>query len=197
MPNEEFSIYVSVTDKAGNSNYDTIEIKVRSSEPVLKIEGIQALGGGEPEAGGQITYIATISNSGLVDAENVQLNAQLCRNVACTSPTSVNATTTMDILAESSTQFSFLFDLSDIQVGQYYIMLDRNSTGFNEENIDDDSWHISDGVELGVMNVDVRSPSVDDDENTDIIAYILIIGLVIIGLYLTKGRSGRRPGAPF
>jgi hypothetical protein len=47
------------------------------------------------------------------------------------------------------------------------------------------------------MNVDVRSPSVDDDENTDIIAYILIIGLVIIGLYLTKGRSGRRPGAPF
>jgi len=197
MPNEEFSIYVSVTDKAGNSNYDTIEIKVRSSEPVLKIEGIQALGGGEPEAGGQITYIATISNSGLVDAENVQLNAQLCRNVACTSPTSVNATTTMDILAESSTQFSFLFDLSDIQVGQYYIMLDINSTGFNEENIDDDSWHISDGVELGVMNVDVRSPSVDDDENTDIIAYILIIGLVIIGLYLTKGRSGRRPGAPF
>ena len=196
MPNEEFSIYVSVTDKAGNS-YDTIEIKVRSSEPVLKIEGIQALGGGEPEAGGQITYIATISNSGLVDAENVQLNAQLCRDVDCNSPTSVNATTTMDIPAESSTQFSFLFDLSDIQVDQYYIMLDINSTGFDEENIDDGSWHISDGVEQGVMNVDVRSPSVDDDENTDIIAYILIIGLVIIGLYLTKGRSGRRPGAPF
>ena len=87
MPNEEFSIYVSVTDKAGNS-YDTIEIKVRSSEPVLKIEGIQALGGGEPEAGGQITYIATISNSGLVDAENVQLNAQLCRDVDCNSPAS-------------------------------------------------------------------------------------------------------------
>ena len=196
IPNEEFSIYVSVTDKAGNS-YDTIEIKVRSSEPVLKIEGIQALGGGEPEAGGQITYIATISNSGLVDAENVQLNAQLCRDVDCNSPTSVNATTTMDIPAESSTQFSFLFDLSDIQVDQYYIMLDINSTGFDEENIDDGSWHISDGVEQGVMNVDVRSPSVDDDENTDIIAYILIIGLVIIGLYLTKGRSGRRPGAPF
>ena len=199
MSNEEFSIYVSVTDKAGNS-YDTtvpIEIKIQSSEPVLKIDGLVSKSGGEPEAGGQLTYIATISNSGLVDAENVQLNAELCKDVSCNTPTSVNAMTTMDIPAESSQQFSFLFDFSDIDVDQYYIMLDINSTGFNEENIDDDSWHISDGVEQGVMNVDVRSPSVDDDENTDIIAYILIIGLVIIGLYLTKGRSGRRPGAPF
>ena len=199
MSNEEFSIYVSVTDKAGNS-YDTtvpIEIKIQSSEPVLKIDGLESKSGGEPEAGGQLTYIATISNSGLVDAENVQLNAELCKDVSCNTPTSVNAMTTMDIPAESSQQFSFLFDFSDIDVDQYYIMLDINSTGFNEENIDDDSWHISDGVEQGVMNVDVRSPSVDDDENTDIIAYILIIGLVIIGLYLTKGRSGRRPGAPF
>ena len=196
LSNEEFSIYVSVTDKVENS-YDTIEIKVQSSEPVLKIEQLEAESGGEPEAGGQITYLAVISNSGLVDAENVQLNAELCRDVNCNSPTSVNAMTTMDISAESSQLFSFLFDLSDISVDQYYIMLEINSTGFNEENIDDDSWHISDGVEQGVMNVDVRSPSVDDDENTDIIAYILIIGLVIIGLYLTKGRSGRRPGAPF
>ena len=196
VPNEEFSIYVTVSDKIGNS-YDVIEINIQSSEPILKIEGIQALGGGEPEAGGQITYIATLSNSGLVDASNVELNAVLCKDVDCNTPTSVDATTTMDILAESSTQFSFLFDLSDIEVDQYYIMLEINSTGFNEENIDDDSWHISDGVEQGVMNVDVRSPSLDDDENTDIIAYILVIGLVLIGLYLTKGRSGRRPGAPF
>ena len=113
------------------------------------------------------------------------------------NPTSVDAVTTMDILAQSSTQFSFLFDLSDIEVGPYYIMLEINSTGFNDENIDDDSWHISDGVEQGVMNVDVRSPSVSDDENTDIIAWILVAGLILIGLYLTKGRSGRRPGAPF
>lgn len=199
MSNEEFSIYVSVTDKAGNS-YDTtvpIEIKIQSSEPVLKIDGLESKSGGEPEAGGQLTYIATISNSGLVDAENVQLNAELCKDVSCNTPTSVNAMTTMDIPAGSSQQFSFLFDFSDIDVDQYYIMLEINSTGFNEENIDDDSWHVSDGVEQGVKNVDVRSPSVDDDENTDIIAYILIIGLVIIGLYLTKGRSGRRPGAPF
>ena len=47
------------------------------------------------------------------------------------------------------------------------------------------------------MNVDVRSPSVSADENTDIIAWILVAGLILIGLYLTKGRSGRRPGAPF
>ena len=162
----------------------------------MKIESLQALGGGEPEAGGQITYIATISNDGLVDAKNVELNSILCEDALCASPTSVAATTTMDISAKTSTQFSFLFDLSDIDVGPYFIMLDINSTGFNEENIDDDSWHISDGVEQGVMNVDVRSPAVTDDENTDIIAYILVIALVLIGLYLTKGRS-RRPGAPF
>ncbi len=193
--NEEFSIYVSVKDKVGNS-YEVIEINIQSSEPVLKIESLQALGGGEPEAGGQITYIATISNDGLVDAKNVELNSILCEDALCASPTSVAATTTMDISAKTSTQFSFLFDLSDIDVGPYFIMLDINSTGFNEENIDDNSWHISDGVVLGVMNVDVRSPAVTDDENTDIIAYILVIALVLIGLYLTKGRS-RRPGAPF
>ena len=193
--NEEFSIYVSVTDKVGNS-YEVIELNVQSSEPVLKIESLQAYGGGEPEAGGQITYIATISNSGLVDAESVELNAALCNDATCDNPTSVDATATMDISAESSTQFSFLFDLSDIEVGAYYIILEINSTGFNEENIDDNSWHISDGVKQGVMNVDVRSPAVTDDENTDIIAYILVIALVLIGLYLTKGRS-RRPGAPF
>ena len=193
--NEEFSIYVSVTDKVGNS-YEVIELNVQSSEPVLKIESLQAYGGGEPEAGGQITYIATISNSGLVDAESVELNAALCNDATCDNPTSVDSTATMDISAESSMQFSFLFDLSDIEVGAYYIILEINSTGFNEENIDDNSWHISDGVKQGVMNVDVRSPAVTDDENTDIIAYILVIALVLIGLYLTKGRS-RRPGAPF
>jgi uncharacterized repeat protein (TIGR01451 family) len=193
--NEEFSIYVSVTDKVNNS-YEVIEINIQSSEPVLRIESLQAYGGGEPEAGGQITYIATLSNDGLVDAKNVELNSILCADALCASPTSVTARTIMDISAKTSTQFSFLFDLSDIDVGPYFIMLDINSTGFNEENIDDDSWHISDGVEQGVMNVDVRSPAVTDDENTDIIAYILVIALVLIGLYLTKGRS-RRPGAPF
>jgi uncharacterized repeat protein (TIGR01451 family) len=193
--NEEFSIYVSVTDKVNNS-YEVIEINIQSSEPVLRIESLQAYGGGEPEAGGQITYIATLSNDGLVDAKNVELNSILCADALCASPTSVTARTIMDISAKTSTQFSFLFDLSDIDVGPYFIMLDINSTGFNEENIDDGSWHISDGVEQGVMNVDVRSPAVTDDENTDIIAYILVIALVLIGLYLTKGRS-RRPGAPF
>ncbi len=195
LSNEEFSIYVSVTDKVGNS-YDVIEINVQSSEPVLKIESLQALAGGEPEAGGQITYIATISNDGLVDASNVELNSILCADALCANPTSVSASTTMDIAAKSSTQFSFLFDLADITVGPYFIMLDINSTGFNEDNIDDDSWHISDGLELGVMNVDVRSPAVTDSENTDVIAWVLVIGLFLIILYLTKGRS-RRPGAPF
>ena len=193
--NEEFSIYVTATDKAGNS-YETIEINIRSSEPILKIEGAQALGGGEPEAGGQITYIATVSNTGLVEAKQVQLNATLCNDVSCNNPTSVSTVTTMDIGAESTMQFSFLFDLSDITVGPYYLVMDINSSIFGEDNINDDSWHVSDGIFIGSWNIDVRSPAANDDEGTDIIAPILIVILVGIFAFLTKGRS-RRPGAPF
>ena len=191
----EFSIYVTVTDKVGNS-YETIVINVQSSEPILRIIGVQALGGGEPEAGGQVTYIATIENEGLVEANQVQLNATLCEDANCANPTSVSTVTTMDISEKSSKQFSFLFDLSDITVGPYYLVLEINASGFNENNIDDDSWNLVDDVETGVMNIDVRSPAAGDDENTDIIAPLLVILLIIIGLYLTKGRS-RRPGAPF
>jgi len=139
---DQFSIYVSVTDKVGNS-YETIVINVISSEPSLKIENLQPLGGGEPQAGGQITYIATISNSGLVDAKQVQLNATFCNDVNCEDPTSVSAVTIMDISAESEMQVSFLFDLSDIKVGPYYIVLDINASIFGEENIDDNSWNAS------------------------------------------------------
>jgi len=102
----------------------------------------------------------------------------------------------MDISAESEMQFSFLFDLSDITVGPYYLVLEINASVFGEENINDGSWNEVDGVLIGTMNVDVRSPAVTDDEGTDIIAPILIIILVGIIAYLTKGRS-RRPGAPF
>ena len=193
--NEEFSIYVTATDKAGNS-YETIEINIRSSEPILKIDGAQPLGGGEPEAGGQITYIATVSNTGLVEAKQVQLNATLCKDVSCNNPTSVSTVTTMDIGAESSMQFSFLFDLSDITVGAYYLVMDINSSIFGEDNINDDSWHNSDGIFIGSKNIDVRSPAANDDEGTEIIAPILIVILVGIFVFLTKGRS-RRPGAPF
>ena len=193
--NDKFSIYVTVTDKVDNS-YETIVINIQSSEPILKVEGVQALGGGEPESGGMITYIATISNQGLVEAKKVQLNATLCNDVSCESPTSVSATTIMDISAESEMQFSFLFDLSDITVGPYYLVLDINASIFGEENINDDSWHNVDDIQIGSKNIDVRSPAAGDDENTDIIAPLLVVGLIAIGLYLTKGRS-RRPGAPF
>ena len=102
----------------------------------------------------------------------------------------------MDIDAESSMQFSFLFDLSDITVGPYYLVMDINGSIFGEENIDDNSWHVSDGVYGGAWNIDVRSPSTNDDESTDILAPLLVIVLILFALYLTKGRS-RRPGAPF
>ena len=89
-----------------------------------------------------------------------------------------------------------MFDLSDITVGPYYLVLDINASVFGEENINDNSWNEVDGILIGTMNVDVRSPAVGDDENTDIIPYVLVIGLILVGWYLTKGRS-RRPGAPF
>ena len=74
--------------------------------------------------------------------------------------------------------------------------MDINSSIFGEDNINDDSWHNSDGIFIGSKNIDVRSPAANDDEGTEIIAPILIVILVGIFAFLTKGRS-RRPGAPF
>jgi hypothetical protein len=192
---EEFTIYVTPTDKAGNT-YEIIEIDIMSSHPILKIEKVQARGGGEPVAGGQITYVATVSNDGLVDAEQVELLATLCNDVACNNPTSVSALTVLDVNAQSDTLFSFLFDLSDISTAPYYLVLEINSSVFGEENVDDSHWNEVDGLMIGSKNVDVRSPAVSDDESTDWIPYLLIAGLAIIILYLTKSKS-RRPGAPF
>ena len=98
--------------------------------------------------------------------------------------------------AQSETLFSFLFDLSDITTAPYYLVLEINSSVFGEENVDDSNWNEVDGIMIGSKNVDVRSPAVSDDESTDWIPYLLIAGLVIIVLYLTKSKS-RRPGAPF
>jgi hypothetical protein len=167
-----------------------------SSHPILKVENVQSLGGGEPVAGGQITYIATVSNDGLVDAEQVELLATLCNDVACDNPTSVSELTVLDVSSQSDTLFSFLFDLSDISTGPYYLVLEINSSVFGEENVDDTHWNQVDGIMIGSKNVDVRSPAVSDDENTDWIPYLLVAGLIIIGFYLTKSKS-RRPGAPF
>jgi uncharacterized repeat protein (TIGR01451 family) len=167
-----------------------------SSHPILKVENVQSLGGGEPVAGGQITYVATVSNDGLVDAEQVELVATLCNDVSCDNPTSVSALTILDVSAQSETLFSFLFDLSDITTAPYYLVLEINSSVFGEENVDDSNWNEVDGIMIGSKNVDVRSPAVSDDESTDWIPYLLIAGLVIIVLYLTKSKS-RRPGAPF
>ena len=192
---EQFTIYVTPTDKAGNT-YENIEINIMSSHPILKVENVQPLGGGEPVAGGQITYVATVSNDGLVDAEQVELVATLCNDVACNNPTSVSALTILDVSAQSETLFSFLFDLSDITTAPYYLVLEINSSVFGEENVDDSNWNEVDGIMIGSKNVDVRSPAVSDDESTDWIPYLLIAGLVIIVLYLTKSKS-RRPGAPF
>ena len=180
---EDFTIYVSVTDKV-NGTYDTIEINVRTSEPVLKILDFATSSGdaGQVETGTKVNYLVTVENSGLVDASLVQVNATLCEDIHCAEPTDVSAIAIKDVPAGTSVSFSLVIDLSDVVIGPYYINFDINSSGFNSVE------------EFPAKNVDVRSPSVDG--TTDWIGWLLGAMLLIAAFLLTKTRS-RRPNAPF
>jgi hypothetical protein len=180
---EDFTIYVSVTDKA-NGTYEIIEINVRTSEPVLKILDFATSSGdsGQVETGTKVNYLVTVENSGLVDASLVQVNATLCKDIYCAEPTNVSAFAIKDIPAGTSVSYSLVIDLSDIVIGPYYIDFDINSSGFNSVE------------EFPAKNVDVRSPSLDG--TTDWIGWLLGAMLLIAAFVLTKTRS-RRPNAPF
>ena len=79
----EYTIYVSVMDKEGNT-YPDVEILVRVSNPIVSIVTQQLLAGGENAVSERVnSWVVTVKNEGLVDAIGVQLNATLCSDLAC------------------------------------------------------------------------------------------------------------------
>ena len=181
---EDFTIYVSVRDKA-NGTYSDIEIHIQTSQPALRIDSHQLYGGGVDLVSGQSAlYYVTVTNSGLIDASMVQLNGMLCSDVNCNSALPVNGTDIEDIPASSTVTFEILLDLSDIDPATYYVQFEINATGFDSVE------------EYDSQQVKVRSTPIE--ETTDWITWLLGGLLVVALLLLTRGGGGRRrSSAPF
>ena len=180
---ENFKIYMSVRDKANNT-YPDIEIHVQISMPVLSIVSHELYSGGVDAVSGQMTLFSVIvKNEGLVDAQMVQLNGTLCKDLNCNDPTAVNDTDIRDVPANSEVMFEIALDLSNINPATYYVQFELNQTGFDSvEEYDSDQ-------------IKVRTPPVEG--TTDWIGWLLGALLVAALLLLTRGGGRRRSSAPF
>jgi len=180
---ENFKIYMSVRDKANNT-YPDIEIHVQTSMPVLSIVSHELYSGGVDAVSGQMTLFSVIvKNEGLVDAQMVQLNGTLCKDLNCNDPTAVNDTDIRDVPANSEVMFEIALDLSNINPATYYVQFELNQTGFDSvEEYDSDQ-------------IKVRTPPVEG--TTDWIGWLLGALLVAALLLLTRGGGRRRSSAPF
>ena len=124
---EDFTIYVSVRDK-DNGTYPDIEVHVQTSQPALRIDSHQLYGGGIDLVSGQSAlYYVSVTNSGLIDANMVQLNGTLCSDVNCNVVEDVNGTDIEDIPASSTVTFEILLDLSDVDPATYYVQFEINA----------------------------------------------------------------------
>ena len=183
---EDFTIYMSITDKANNT-YDDVPIHIQTSIPSLRIKSYQNVAGGEDLTAGQShLYTVVVENTGLIDAQLVQLNGTLCDTYSgCpdTSSTGVMGMDIQDVPANSEVQFEILIDLSDISPGTFYLYFDINNTGF--DSVEDYS----------VQQIKVRSPPAE--ETTDWIGWLLGAMLIIALLTLTRRGGSRRGSAPF
>ncbi len=183
---EDFTIYMSVKDKANNT-YDDVQIHVQTSMPSLRIASYQNYYGGEDAVAGQTAvFTVEVENSGLIDAQLVQLNGTLCDAYSgCpdTSSTGVIGMDIQDIPANSVVQFEISLDLSDISPATYYLYFDINNTGFDSVE------------EYSAQQIKVRSPPAE--ETTDWVGWILGAMLIIALLTLTRRGGSRRGSAPF
>ena len=183
---EDFTIYISVRDKANNT-YSDVEIHVQTSMPSLRISAYQNYNGGEDAVAGQTAlYTVVVENTGLIDAQLVQLNGTLCDSYSgCpdTSSTGVIGMDTRDVPANSEVTFEISLDMSEISPATYYLYFDINNTGF--DSVEDYS----------AQQIKVRSPPVE--ETTDWVGWLLAAMLIIALLTLTRRGGRRRGSAPF
>ena len=183
----EYTIYATVTDKAGNS-YPEIEINVAISNPVISITSQQLLSGGDNAVSNRVnSWVVTVANDGLVDAEDVELNVILCNDLTCQSEVIMD-TELGDVPANSVVNFDITLDLDGIDPGNYYLNLEINESSVDGEVV---PFVPEQG---GSVNLVVSSPAVESDSSW--IGYILGALIIAALAMLTRPRS-RRPNAPF
>ena len=182
---EDFTIYISIRDKANNT-YPDFEIHVQTSMPVLSIVSHQLYSGGVDVVSGQTAlYTVVVKNDGLIDAQMVQLNGTLCDNLGCTGLDGDEpyGTDMRDVPANSEVVFEIALDLSNTEPCTCYIQFELNASGFDSvEEYDSDQ-------------IKVRSPPIE--KTSDWIGWLLGALLVVALLLLTRGGGRRRSAAPF
>ena len=181
---ESFTIYINVSGN-GDQVYTPITVNIQTSQPALRIDSHQLYGGGiDLVAYQDAVYYVNVTNTGHVDASQVQLNGTLCIDVHCDSPLSANGTETRDVPKSSTVTFQIMLDLSEISPNTYYIHFDISETGFG--SVED----------YPPLQVKVRSTPIE--ETTDWITWLLGGLLVVALLLLTRSGGGRRrSSAPF
>lgn len=173
---EEFTVTVTVRDKANNS-YPAIPIRLKTSLPVLEI--VNVITGTEPTYGSKHMFTVLVENTGLVDATGVTLNGTV-------RGTNVTTSVTNDVLAGHDVTFYVEIDLTEFGAGDQWFDFEISSDGqeFGEE------------PETASKRFTLRAPSVESNTPTTVIGVLLAGLLIIVAWYFT--RSGpRRPGAPF
>ena len=183
----EYTVYATVTDKAGNS-YPEIEINVAISNPVVSITSQELLTGGDNAISNRVnSFVVTVANEGLVDANDVELVATLCTDLICTNEVIMD-TEIGDVPANSVVNFDITLDLDGIDPGNYYLNLQINESSVDGEVV---PFEPDQG---GSVNLVVSSPAVESDSSW--IGYILGALIIAALAMLTRPRS-RRPNAPF
>jgi hypothetical protein len=188
---EDFKIYVTVRDSANNT-YPDVEIHIQTSQPALSIISHELyVGGLDPVSGEMTMFLVIVKNDGLIDAQMVQLNGTLCKDLNCNKVIDVESgwmepvidTDIRDVPANSEVTFEITLDLSTINPATYYVQFDINQTGFDSVE------------EYPSDQIKIRTPSVE--ETTDWIGWLLGALLIAALLLLTRGGGRRRSSAPF
>ena len=183
----EYTIYVSVMDKEGNT-YPDVEILVRVSNPIVSIVTQQLLAGGENAVSERVnSWVVTVKNEGLVDAIGVQLNATLCSDLSCNNEV-LSDIEIGDVPANSVVNFDISMDLGGIDPGNYYLNLE-----INESSVEGTVMPFQPN-QGGSVNLVVSSPAVESDSSW--IGYLLG-GLIIFAIVMLTRPRSRRPNAPF
>jgi hypothetical protein len=183
----EYTIYVSVMDKEGNT-YPDVEILVRISNPIVSIVTQQLLAGGENAVSERVnSWVVTVKNEGLVDAIGVQLNATLCSDLSCNNEV-LSDIEIGDVPANSVVNFDISMDLGGIDPGNYYLNLE-----INESSVEGSVMPFQPN-QGGSVNLVVSSPAVESDSSW--IGYLLG-GLIIFAIVMLTRPRSRRPNAPF
>ena len=173
---EEFTVTVSVRDKANNT-YPDLAIRVKTSLPVLEI--VNVISGTEPTYGSSHMFSVIVQNTGLVDASAVTLNGSV-------RGSNVSSSVTNDVAAGQEVTFYVEIDLSDFGPGQKWFDFEISSEGqeFGED------------PEIASKRFTLKAPAVESDTPTTVIGVILAGLLILVAWYFTRSGS-RRPGAPF